>query len=252
MNKGSARMTSSSIVMLLLCNTILLLSIGHAFNTCPSALTRNNNDGRHSSCILASEKKDINMFFASDEKDTNNDITTKVRVCDDDDPTGGCGEGFYKVEGKDGPSCVFDYEAAAKAFGTADEDELIDNADEYWIQLEKQNAARKKFGMKPLTPEQYVVLQGQIHSMKEEQQVKLLEQQEKLAAASKKEQQSSLLQDFIKNVMQDTCESNYDCTRPEVCCDFGFKKMCCSAGDTVTRGVKHEFEMIPVPLGRPQ
>ena len=32
---------------------------------------------------------------------------------------------------------------------------------------------------------------------------------------------------------KNTCESNFDCTRPELCCDFGFMKKCCASGSMV-------------------
>mmetsp|Transcript_1980 Transcript_1980/g.3138 ORF Transcript_1980/g.3138 Transcript_1980/m.3138 type:complete len:136 (+) Transcript_1980:918-1325(+) len=132
---------------------------------------------------------------------------------------------------------------------------MVDDADHYWEELENQNAARKKFGVDPLTPEQYVALQGQIHQMQTEQQETLLKQQEQLAAAARiaadneKEQRlspSNIFKDFMNAVMKDTCESNYDCQKPEVCCDFGFNKMCCSSGQ-MTNNLKLEYAMVPVP-----
>ena len=55
---------------------------------------------------------------------------------------------------------------------------------------------------------------------------------------------------LMGNVLEDTCESNYDCESPEVCCDFGFKKMCCSSGLRVLDGPPRsrygEYAEVPV------
>lgn len=234
--------TNNCWVKLILHVSIILLVtiIGHAFIISPS-------EQRTKSRVARS------ILFASDivQKD-NNKKPQEVVV--EDDPTGGCGEGFYKSE--DGDYCVFDYDTAAQAFGTADEEEMVNDADHYWEELDNQNAARKKFGLDPLSPEQYVALQGQIHQLQTEQQEKLVNLQEKVAAAAKieadyeKEQQSSPfapMKDFMNSFMKDTCAANYDCQRPEVCCDFGFKKMCCSSGQ-MTKDLKQEYAMIPVPM----
>ena len=214
----------------------LLLSIAHAFNICH---TKNINARQSSSNLFAS---DIEFLDSTDG--------TSVRVYDEDDPTGGCGEGFYKVKGGDGDCCVFDYDAAAKKFGLI----CIDDTEQYWEQLEKQNVARKKFGLKPLTPEQYVTFQSQIHAMKEDQQAKLVEEQKRVAeataaAAKKEQQQSSGLLTFMKGFMEDTCQSNFDCQSPEVCCDFGFKRTCCNSGKT-NNNLQQEYALIPVPQNR--
>lgn len=46
---------------------------------------------------------------------------------------------------------------------------------------------------------------------------------------------------------EDTCESNFDCARPQVCCDLGFKKMCCSSGKGIFEP-QQQLEMIPVQV----
>lgn len=216
--------------------SVVMLSLGHAFIS-PPAQQMKRHDG-------------VSTILFASEGDFLTKITTIVR---EDAANQGCGEGFYASE--DGSFCVFDYDAAAEAFGTAEKEEMVNDPDHYWEELENQNTSRKKFGLDPLTPEQYVALQGQIHQMQAEQQEKLVKQQEQLAAAARvaanneKDQRlspSNLLKDFMSAVMQNTCESNYDCQRPEVCCDFGFNKKCCDGGK-MNRELKHEYAMIPVP-----
>jgi hypothetical protein len=55
----------------------------------------------------------------------------------------------------------------------------------------------------------------------------------------------SLMGQFF-NMFADTCESNFDCRYPEVCCDLGFKKSCCSSGQTA-RNLRLEYATVPVP-----
>ena len=59
----------------------------------------------------------------------------------------------------------------------------------------------------------------------EEAQQQLQQQQQ--------QQQSSggMFQSFFSTIFQDTCQSNDDCERPKVCCDFGYKKTCCMGGE---------------------
>jgi len=214
----------------------LLVSIACAFVSPPSEPRTTKGGQAVPSTLFASDKS---MFFA--------DTPTSERL--DDDPTdGGCGEGFLASE--DGDLCVFDYDAAALAFGTAPEEEMVDDAEHYWEELENENASRKKFGLKSLTPEQFVVLQAQIHQLGADQREKMSRQREESAAATKKKEREDALPNLLKGFMdaafRDTCESNYDCERPEVCCDFNFRKMCCSSGET-SRNLQHEYAMVPVP-----
>ena len=124
--------------------------------------------------------------------------------------------------------------------------------------LEKKNEARKKFGLKPLTMEEFLELEQQIQDME-------MQQQKKAAAAAMeamelervKEQQKNrggLLGKLFGEAMKDTCDSNYDCEQPEVCCDFGFKKMCCSSGMRVVDGFNNrqgQLAEVPVPIYNP-
>ena len=66
------------------------------------------------------------------------------------------------------------------------------------------------------------------------------------AAAADSKGVSGILKGFFGSVFEDTCESNYDCDRPEVCCDFGFKKTCCEGGKTA-KNLYGEFATVPVP-----
>jgi hypothetical protein len=122
--------------------------------------------------------------------------------------------------------------------------------------LEKKNMARKKFGLKPMTPEEFLVLQEQV--------AELDSQQKKKAAAAaaaaelakqQKQQQDGFLNKLFGNALKDTCESNFDCSYPEVCCDFGFKKMCCSSGmrilDRPPQSRQGQLAEIPVPSTLP-
>lgn len=90
--------------------------------------------------------------------------------------------------------------------------------------LERKNKSRKKFGLKPLTTEEFIELQTQVREM---------ERQADLAAridAAEVPKKKGFLEGLFGDALEDTCTTNWDCQRPEVCCDFGFKKQCCSSG----------------------
>ncbi|KAL7558778.1 hypothetical protein ACA910_018282 [Epithemia clementina (nom. ined.)] len=118
-----------------------------------------------------------------------------------------------------------------------------------WEALERKNKSRKKFGLAPLTPEEFLKLESKVKVMDAEQQMKRQQQQAAAAAAQaqeeKRNKKARVLDKLFGNVLKDTCETNYDCTRPEVCCDFGFKKMCCSSGSPVL-GLQPAY--VPVPV----
>jgi len=111
----------------------------------------------------------------------------------------------------------------------------------------KKNAVRKKFGLQPLTPEEFLKIEIENKALE-------IAQEEKAASASaaaemtqSKPKKGNFMNKLFGNVLKDTCESNWDCNRPELCCDFGFKKMCCSSGQGVFNGAPG-LQQIPVPV----
>lgn len=116
--------------------------------------------------------------------------------------------------------------------------------------LEKKNMARKKFGLKPLTPEEFASLQEQVAELDVQQQKRAAAAATEMAERKAKEENPGFFKQLFGNVLQDTCESNYDCQRPEVCCDFGFKKMCCSSGMRILDGPprSREGQLAEVPV----
>ena len=124
--------------------------------------------------------------------------------------------------------------------------------------LEKKNLVRKKFGLKPIDMEEFLELEKQVEEMAIEEQKKAAaaaaEAMELERARQQKENRGGFLGKLFADAMKDTCESNYDCERPEVCCDFGIKKMCCSSGLMVTNGVNNQQgqpALVPVPIRNP-
>ena len=69
-------------------------------------------------------------------------------------------------------------------------------------------------------------------------------------AAQKKNGFLSKLLNGAQELTKDTCETNWDCERPQVCCDFGFKKMCCSSGNLVGNS-QPQLAPVPVVAGYP-
>ena len=120
--------------------------------------------------------------------------------------------------------------------------------------------SRKKFGLKPMTEQEFVDLQIQVRAMEGEQALKAEEMRQSRAASAASEQnrlspgagrqqqqQDNIFATMAKSLLgESTCESSYDCARPQVCCDLGFKKMCCSSGKGIFEP-QAKMEMIPVP-----
>jgi hypothetical protein len=102
--------------------------------------------------------------------------------------------------------------------------------------LEKKNMARKKFGLKPLSPEEFLELQEQVAELDSQQKEKAAAAAAAELSKRRKEESGGLMNKLFGNVMKNTCETNFDCSYPEVCCDFGFKKMCCSSGMRILDG----------------
>lgn len=140
---------------------------------------------------------------------------------------------------------------ASRSDGGDDVDGFMSSADINWNALEQKNKSRKKFGMPPLTPDEFRKLETQIKTMDAEQQVRRQQQEAAAAAAraqeEKRNQKNRILDKLFGNVLKDTCETNFDCERPELCCDFGFKKMCCSTGSPVL-GQNPQYATVPVPV----
>ncbi|KAG7342085.1 DUF2358 domain containing protein [Nitzschia inconspicua] len=118
--------------------------------------------------------------------------------------------------------------------------------------LEKKNLARKKFGLKPMTPEEFLELQEQVAELDSEQKKKAAAAAAAAEIAKQqKEQQGGFFNKLLGNALKDTCETNFDCSYPEVCCDFGFKKMCCSSGLRILEGPPQsrqgQLAEVPVP-----
>lgn len=162
-----------------------------------------------------------------------------------------CGPGFKRVEGADGPCCAYDFDAVSSKL-TPD---IFDDNLDLLSKFEEKNAARKKFNLPALSPEEFVVLQAQIHAMEREQaemqsiaKQAIIDEREETRRQQqlKSKETAGFLQSFVGGMFQDTCQSNYDCERPEVCCDFRFRKVCCSSGST-NRDIENELATIPVP-----
>lgn len=112
--------------------------------------------------------------------------------------------------------------------------------------LDSKNASRQKFGLEPISAPQFLELQNQIAEMEQEQASKaarMYQQQEQTKAS--KNGLGNFAKTLFLNAMEDSCYSNFDCESPKVCCDLGFKKMCCANG---MMQVQHEYAMEPVPV----
>jgi len=129
---------------------------------------------------------------------------------------------FYSESSSDGAEEASSNSATPKS----------DNVDNHLfdeVALERKNATRRKFGLKPITPDEFTRIKGQVEEMESTQREKASAAQS-AAEMTKSKQKNNLFGNLFGGILEDTCESNWDCERPEVCCDLGIKKMCCSSG----------------------
>ena len=114
-----------------------------------------------------------------------------------------------------------------------------------WDAFDRKNKSRKKFGLKPLTPEEFLELESQVKQMDVQNRQKARSSTASSSTAEMKKE--NLIDKLFGGVLKNTCESNFDCERPQICCDFGFKKMCCASGTPVGNGVP-QYAPVPVPV----
>eukprot|EP00980_Cylindrotheca_fusiformis_P012498 scaffold3073_cov66-Cylindrotheca_fusiformis.AAC.13 len=113
--------------------------------------------------------------------------------------------------------------------------------------MERKNKSRQKFGLEPLTGPQFLEMEQEIAKLDQQvyqgyQQQQELEQQQQ--SKQQRNKKNPILHLFQKG-LEDTCLTSFDCESPKVCCDLGFKKMCCSNG---LMEVQYEYAMVPVPV----
>ena len=129
-----------------------------------------------------------------------------------------------------------------------------DNDFNDWESLDRKNTSRKKFGLKPMTPAQFLENDALVQQMAVEQDqrkasaaAERLEEALRISSKPQKNFVPGFLEKMMDNVLPDTCESNWDCEAPKVCCDFGAAKVCC-AGGSRRRSYEGEMKLVPVPI----
>jgi len=117
--------------------------------------------------------------------------------------------------------------------------------------LQRKNDSRKKFGLPPITPDEFIKIEEEVRAMDAVNKKKASYLAEQLTQSRKKDEKESFLNNIFGGVLKNGCESNFDCERPEVCCDVGFKKICCSNGLGIVDGIpleKWEKARLRVPM----
>jgi hypothetical protein len=103
--------------------------------------------------------------------------------------------------------------------------------------FQRKNKSRLKFGMPPLTPEEFIKIEEEVRAMDAMNKKKAAYLAEQLSQAQQaKKKSDNFLSNIFGGVLKNGCESNFDCERPQVCCDVGFKKICCSNGLGIVDG----------------
>jgi len=113
--------------------------------------------------------------------------------------------------------------------------------------FERKNLARKKFGLPPITLEEFEKIEAEARK----QAARAQDAQQQLAAQAAEEKRKKERNPFSKlfeNTLKDGCESNWDCERPLVCCDFLVKKVCCSSGQKVNNYVPGYGRLAEIPV----
>ena len=123
--------------------------------------------------------------------------------------------------------------------------------------LQRKNTSRKNFGMPPLTPEQFIKIEEEVRAMdavnknKAAHLAEKIAQQKLIEKSMKQQKEDGFLSNLFGGAFKNGCESNFDCERPQVCCDIGVKKICCSNGLGIVDGIpleKWERATLRVPL----
>lgn len=94
--------------------------------------------------------------------------------------------------------------------------------------FELKNAARVKFGLKPISREEFDQIEEQVRAQSEV--VNSNYRNAGQLRAEKKKKDYGFLSKLFGDALPDTCESNDDCDRPALCCDLIVKKVCCRSG----------------------
>lgn len=113
------------------------------------------------------------------------------------------------------------------------------------LEMERRNQSRQKFGLEPLSAPQFMELQSQIADLEQEQLQLVKQSQQQSQQKQQQKQPVNPLKKLFQKGLEDQCYTNFDCESPKVCCDLGFKKMCCSSG---MMEVQHQYSLAPVPV----
>ena len=116
------------------------------------------------------------------------------------------------------------------------------------VAFQKKNKSRQKFGLKPITEAEFVQIEIKTKELEKAQQQKAasISSAAEMNMSKEDAKKGNFINKLFGNLNKDTCQDNWDCQRPEVCCDFGFKKMCCSSGMKVFNGLPGQMQKIPV------
>jgi len=121
---------------------------------------------------------------------------------------------------------------------------------------ERKNASRRKFGLNPISVEEFLSIEKQIAQLDNEVKSKAAAAAAAMAAFPKKDQNQNrnMFKKLFDGVLGDTCDSNWDCERPKVCCDMGYRKMCCANGRGIIDGVsvdkytQRQLQRVPIRI----
>jgi len=114
--------------------------------------------------------------------------------------------------------------------------------------FKERNSYRMKYGLPPLTLEEFEEIEARVQAMEEETHQRKLQLQS-AAQLTEQDTRKQRRKNIFSGMFTDSCESNFDCDRPQVCCDLIFKKMCCASGVGIYNpSIATQRVAIPIPV----
>jgi len=96
--------------------------------------------------------------------------------------------------------------------------------------FDERNSYRLKYGIPPLTVEEFEEVEARVRVLEQETKQRKIQLQSTAQLIKENELQQRNGNNMFSNFLRSSCETNFDCERPQVCCDFIFKKVCCASG----------------------
>jgi hypothetical protein len=147
---------------------------------------------------------------------------------------------FGNLMGKTSPSSSSLFSTSTTTPNGDDQDQPLFDQEAF----DNKNKSRLRFGLPPITPDEFVRIEAETRALESAQRQKAATISANEMAKPKPK--GNMMGKLFGNLLENSCESNYDCEQPEVCCDLGIKKICCSSGMRIFDGAPQQLQKIPL------